>query len=65
MAIIMGNDCLEAIYGLMGWKGLRPEVVASSSLSALSIGAVGSLGGINRGDDKGRVCTCLRGKGRR
>ena len=23
MAIIMGKDCIEAIYGLMGWKGLR------------------------------------------
>ena len=23
MAIIMGKGCLEAIYGLMGWKGLR------------------------------------------
>ena len=22
MAIIMGKGCLEAIYGLMGWKGL-------------------------------------------
>ena len=22
MAIIMGKSCLEAIYGLMGWKGL-------------------------------------------
>ena len=25
MAIIMGKGCLEAIYGLMGWKGLRIE----------------------------------------
>ena len=23
MAIIMGKGCIEAIYGLMGWKGLR------------------------------------------
>ena len=23
MAIIMGKGCLEAIYGLMGWKGVR------------------------------------------
>ena len=23
MAIIMSKDCLEAIYGLMGWKGLK------------------------------------------
>ena len=23
MAIIMGKGCLEAIYGLMGWKGLK------------------------------------------
>ena len=23
MAIIMSKGCLEAIYGLMGWKGLR------------------------------------------
>ena len=23
MAIIMGKGCLEAIYGLMGWKGLN------------------------------------------
>ena len=23
MAIIMGKDCIEAIYGLMGWKGLK------------------------------------------
>ena len=22
MAIIMGKYCIEAIYGLMGWKGL-------------------------------------------
>ena len=22
MAIIMGKGCIEAIYGLMGWKGL-------------------------------------------
>ena len=22
MAIIMGKGCLEALYGLMGWKGL-------------------------------------------
>ena len=23
MTIIMGKGCLEAIYGLMGWKGLN------------------------------------------
>ena len=23
MAIIMGKGCIEAIYGLMGWKGLK------------------------------------------
>ena len=23
MAIIMGKGCMEAIYGLMGWKGLK------------------------------------------
>ena len=23
MAIIMGKGCLEAIYGLMGWKGVK------------------------------------------
>ena len=23
MGIIMGNGCMEAIYGLMGWKGLK------------------------------------------
>ena len=25
MAIIMGKGCLEAIYGLMGWKGLKTQ----------------------------------------
>ena len=23
MTIIMGKGCIEAIYGLMGWKGLK------------------------------------------
>ena len=23
IAIIMGKGCIEAIYGLMGWKGLN------------------------------------------
>ena len=27
MAIIMGKGCLEAIYGLMGWKGLKTTYV--------------------------------------
>ena len=26
MAIIMGKGCMEAIYGLMGWKGLTSQV---------------------------------------
>ena len=29
MAIIMGKGCLEAIYGLMGWKGLITNTVAA------------------------------------
>ena len=27
MAIIMGKGCIEAIYGLMGWKGLMYHIV--------------------------------------
>ena len=26
MAIIMAKGCLEAIYGLMGWKGLKQNM---------------------------------------
>ena len=29
MAIIMGNGCIEAIYGLMGWKGLTNKIFGS------------------------------------
>ena len=36
MAIIMGNDCLEAIYGLMGWKGLTYNLRSSKILQRLS-----------------------------
>ena len=28
MVIIMGKDCIEAIYGLMGWKGLVMKIVS-------------------------------------
>ena len=27
MAISMGKGCIEAIYGLMGWKGLKVNIV--------------------------------------
>ena len=27
MAIIMGKGCIEAIYGLMGWKGLSTKTL--------------------------------------
>ena len=38
MAIIMGKGCLEAIYGLMGWKGLRLRMLKlNSSLLSLSM----------------------------
>ena len=35
MAIIMGKGCLEAIYGLMGWKGLIP-ILHSGKMSSLN-----------------------------
>ena len=35
MAIIMGKDCIEAIYGLMGWKGLNLSILDVGSIWAL------------------------------
>ena len=40
MAIIMGKSCIEAIYGLMGWKGLK----LNSSDGSVGQGVVNVIG---------------------
>ena len=39
MAIIMGKGCLEAIYGLMGWKGLKSVGIFEGKEEGLLISA--------------------------
>ena len=43
MAIIMGKGCLEAIYGLMGWKGLTCYMILSSRWHVVNTYIVTSL----------------------
>ena len=40
MAIIIGKGCLEAIYGLMGWKGLRIDYCGFGPFSSTSTNLV-------------------------
>ena len=35
MAVIMGKGCLEAIYGLMGGKGLWGTLLGASALATM------------------------------
>ena len=30
MAIIMGKGCIEAMYGLIGWKGLKMSLIVQN-----------------------------------